>query len=67
MAISPFYESAFIYIEAPGHADIVIVDMVMIVPEINCMESEVVVAEREVLDSASAIEIIVTGRKGGVI
>ena len=41
--------------------------MVMIVPEINCMEPEVVVAEREILDSASTIEIIVTGRKGCVI
>jgi hypothetical protein len=41
--------------------------MVMVVTEIDGMEAEVVVAEREVFDSASAVEVVVTCRESGVV
>ena len=53
--------------EAPGNAQVQVVEVVVIVPEVGQMEAELVVAQREVFHARTAVQIFMAGLQGDVV
>jgi hypothetical protein len=64
MGRKAFFILVFVKGESPGNADVQVVEVVVVVPEIRQMQTELFIAQREVFHTHAAIEIVMAGGKG---